>query len=104
VVTVTIKKPDGSTYWVEHFNEPARAQAWVDDEKKRPYWKPTFTVEVDDRTAEENTAAAQRRAQIEKWIGDREAAIQQLRNLDPSTITTIAQVKALLFDIVRILR
>lgn len=45
-----IFKADGSAYWTEHFNDQASAQAWLDSEKQRPYWKSEFTTTTTDLT------------------------------------------------------
>lgn len=41
-----IYKPDGSIYWIEHFNSTTELQRWLDEEKTRPYWNPEYTHEI----------------------------------------------------------
>lgn len=43
---LTIKKPDGSHYWTEHFNEMVDLDRWLTEEKTRPYWDKGFIYEV----------------------------------------------------------
>lgn len=47
---LTIRKQDGSTYWVEHFNTEAELHRWLDEEKTRPYWDRQYTTEIEDIT------------------------------------------------------
>ena len=42
-IRLTIFKADSSIYWVEHFNDQARADAWLAEEMTRPYWKQEYT-------------------------------------------------------------
>lgn len=44
MVTLTIKKADGSTYWTEYFNDQAACDKWLNEEMTRPYWKSTYTA------------------------------------------------------------
>jgi len=52
MVIILIKNVDGSTYWTERFNSRADCDAWLSEEKTRPYWKKDFTVEIDDKEKE----------------------------------------------------
>lgn len=38
MIILTITRSDGSLYWVEHFNSIEAGQAWLSEEKTRPYW------------------------------------------------------------------
>jgi hypothetical protein len=60
MITLTIKKKDGSIYWVENFNDLAAANLWLLEEEKKFYWDPTYTHTMIDDTpsAEDLTAAA----------------------------------------------
>jgi hypothetical protein len=44
---LTIKNPDNSVYWVEHFKTEAEKNKWLAEEQTRPYWNPSFTTEVE---------------------------------------------------------
>jgi hypothetical protein len=49
LITLTIKKPDGSHYWTEYFNDQKSCDMWLEDEKLRPYWDAKFVcTTVDD--------------------------------------------------------
>jgi hypothetical protein len=43
MITLTIKKSDGSIYWTEYFNDIDSCNAWLEEEKTRPYWDESFT-------------------------------------------------------------
>lgn len=45
---LTILRADGSTYWVEHFDDRAFADAWLAEEQTRPYWDPAWSVSIVD--------------------------------------------------------
>lgn len=47
---LTIKKQDGSTYWVEHFNTQENLDRWLNEERSRLYWKQEYTTEIQDLT------------------------------------------------------
>lgn len=42
---LVINNADGSHYWTEHFNSQDEANAWLAEEKTRPYWDATRTHE-----------------------------------------------------------
>lgn len=46
--TLTIKRADGSEYWVEHFNDEPSAGEWLAVEKTRPYWESDFTSSLQE--------------------------------------------------------
>lgn len=50
MITIKILRSDGSSYWVEHFNTSAEADAWLAQEKTRPYWDQVYTHSVTDNT------------------------------------------------------
>jgi hypothetical protein len=39
MITLTIKKSDGSSYWTERFNSQAECDKWLSEEKTRHYWE-----------------------------------------------------------------
>jgi hypothetical protein len=47
-VKLEIKKLDGSTYWIEHFDNKIDGDKWLAEEITRKYWKftynPIFTI------------------------------------------------------------
>ena len=42
MITLTIKKADGSLYWTEYFNDQNSCDAWLASEKTRPYWDKNY--------------------------------------------------------------
>lgn len=41
-VTLQIFREDGSIYWTEYFNSLDEANNWLEVEKTRFYWDPTY--------------------------------------------------------------
>lgn len=58
MIALTIVRPDGSIYWVEHFSAIGAAQAWVAEEQTRPYWNPAWTFAIVDQTPAPQPGAA----------------------------------------------
>ena len=56
MIILTIKKANGDVYWVERFKSVAEKDAWLANEQKRPYWRNDFTIEVVDKTADDEAA------------------------------------------------
>lgn len=46
MIKLTIKKEDGSVYWVEHFNSLDACNEWLEVEQTRPYWNSQYTTET----------------------------------------------------------
>lgn len=104
MVTVTIKRADGSEYFKSYFNSLADAEKWIAEEKTRPYYQKEFTVEVDDKTAEAQAVDQAISDQV-KAAEDRKKAIRQrLRDFDLSRINTLAELKLVLKEILDILK
>lgn len=87
MITLKIKKQDGSSYWTEHFDSRIECDKWLNEEKKRPYWNQSYTIDIQDRTAE---VAEQRRLAALK-IQDENTKRDQLgryfKNLKRADIT-----------------
>jgi hypothetical protein len=43
---IKIKYPNGSLYWVDHFNSIEILEKWLEEERTRPYWDETWIVEI----------------------------------------------------------
>jgi hypothetical protein len=50
MIELTIFKPDGSVYWVEHFNSLGAGETWLSEEQTRPYWNDSYTWAFVDHT------------------------------------------------------
>jgi hypothetical protein len=50
MITLTIKRQDGSTYWTEYFNSQPECDAWIAEEQTRSYWDKTYTYASVDNT------------------------------------------------------
>lgn len=48
---LTIKRADGSTYWSCDFNSRREAEAWLAEERTRPYWVSEYATEILDKTS-----------------------------------------------------
>lgn len=46
-VKLIIKNADGSPYWKENFDSQEKCDAWLDEEKTRPYWKSDHIIETE---------------------------------------------------------
>ena len=45
---LTIYREDGSVYWIENANDLSALERWLDEEKTRPYWEPTYTTAIEE--------------------------------------------------------
>lgn len=50
MITLTILRSDGSTYWTEYFNDMPAADRWIADEQTRSYWDESWTYNIVDNT------------------------------------------------------
>jgi hypothetical protein len=85
---MTIKKQDGSVYWVEFFPDDISATKWIDEEKTRTYWNKTYTVELEtiiSETAVESAEEIARKAAVKK-------AKDELINLDKTKIKNLGDL------------
>lgn len=67
-----IFNPDGSKYWEEQFKTDAERNAWLQEEKKRHYWNPSFTLsleEVPDATVVSNPIVDAAKAKVKNLKG-----------------------------------
>lgn len=92
-VTITVKKVDGSTYWVDRFATKADADAWLAEEKTRPYWKSTYTIAYSGSDVVHNTVPV-----IDPTkVANRAARLAQLQTaLSDWANLTAAQQKAVI--------
>lgn len=96
---LTIRRQDGTVYWVEHFNDLASAQKWIAEEQTRPYWNNSYTYQIVDRTPppktpEEIAAEETKRLQIV-------ALRQRIRALADQSDLTAAEVKEAIFKFIK---
>jgi hypothetical protein len=87
VVTLEIKKADGSSYWTEIFNTKAECDKWIAEEKTRTYWNPGFVVLVDDKTSEVDEQNRVADAKLRELIDKRAALERYFKNLKRSDVT-----------------
>jgi len=88
---LTIKKQDGSTYWIEHFDSQEKGDEWLAEEKTRKYWIDSHTHEFDfigrtdeeiaERKAEQDASSAAKVAQRDKLKGNKNKNLN-LRQLE----------------------
>lgn len=101
MITLTIKRKDGSTYWTEYFNEQAACDKWIANERTKPYWEKSFSyASVDD--SDPAKVAAQKAAQ-EQLRTDQMArlnAIKAVAGMAPGTLTN-DQRDAILIHVVK---
>lgn len=71
MIILKIFNPDGSLYWVEHFNKMEHCVSWLEEEKTRPYWNPEFTHTIEDKTPTPEQIA-QQNAEIEAQLQAKE--------------------------------
>lgn len=50
MITLTIRKADGSVYWVEYFNSVGDCNTWLTIERTRSYWVSSYTTSIVDNT------------------------------------------------------
>lgn len=96
MIKLEIKYADGSLYWKEHFNSQADCDKWLAEEKTRPYWKPEFTSSSVDLNPQDPVADADRAAKQALKAQKYTDRVAQLKALDWSTVTSMAQVKPIL--------
>lgn len=104
MIKLTIKSHDGTVYWIEHFNDQAACDAWLKEEKTRPYWNPAFTVETETHpTPAEAVNQEQARKAAEAELAATNAIKDRLKTIDITAklqgATTVPQLKQVLLDI-----
>jgi hypothetical protein len=96
---LTIKNPDGSQYWKEHFNTLADANKWLNEEKTRKYWQAGFTTQIVDNTppppSDADVAAA---AALKAQIATLKQRVKVLAN---QADLTAADIKEAIFKLVK---
>lgn len=95
-----IKNPDGTVYWIEHFNSRSDLDKWLEQEQTRPYWNAGFTTDIQDLTPppptqEQIDAEAQKRQQIATLKA-------RIKTLAGQSDMTAAEVKEALMKFLRI--
>ncbi len=91
MVTLTIKKSDGSVYWIDQFQDQASCDKWIANEQTQFYWDRTYTFSSIDTTPDPSIAAAAKAAQIQLAI-DQNARLQLVKaviNATPGTLTNV---------------
>lgn len=51
-IKLTIKKEDGSIYWIENFKDHQACNIWLTEEQTRPYWNDNYTTETEESFVE----------------------------------------------------
>lgn len=97
---LTIKRADGTTYWIERFNRRVDLDAWLADEQTRPYWDSDFTTEIEDITPPVDAAAEAARAARE---ARRNALTAKFKTLTPADVNNIAKIQPLFLELLEIL-
>lgn len=101
--TITIKEKDGKVYFQDTQASRVAANAWIAEEKTRPYWKPDFVVNIVDNDLQElaeqianETEFKRQKDAADKIVNDRKA---RLKSFDMSKIKD-PDVRAILQDLV----
>lgn len=102
MITLTIKKQDGSVYWKEHFNKLDDCDKWLAEEKTRPYWDETYTHEILDKTPPPPTA--EELAAIAAEENAHKEAKQFLKGLKKSDLVDLDKCSTAIMRIVKYLR
>jgi hypothetical protein len=92
-VRLEIKRQDGTTYWVETFRTRPDGDRWLAEERTRPYWNNAFIATFIDEP--EPTPIA-RDVIRETAIRN---AITRLAAADTTNLATVAQVRAIIVDL-----
>lgn len=58
MIKLKILHKDGSEYWTAGFNNLVDCNAWLEEEKTRPYWNPDFVIELEGEDNQEFDAEA----------------------------------------------
>jgi hypothetical protein len=92
MIKLEIFNPDKSLYWTEHFKSEKQLNAWLDEEKTRPYWNKEFTTVITDN----RPSAAdelQRQLEIEERQDRARSAARDFKALEVNNLRTIDDIK-----------
>jgi len=90
-ILLTIKRADGSVYWMERFNKQVDGDAWLAREKARSYWEKSWTAAF---SGSENAAPDFSSAQARET--ERAARLSSLRGLESASNLTNQQMQQIL--------
>jgi hypothetical protein len=101
MITLTIKRVDGSTYWVDHFNTQDECDKWLAEEQTRSYWDKSYvsTSSVDTPNPAMALAEAERVQAIANQA-TRLNAIKAIISAAPGSLTDV-QRDAILIHLVK---
>lgn len=93
MITLEIRRADGSHYWTERFDDLNSCSAWLVEEQSRPYWGNgldgkskevwTWTISDDSPTQEQIDAKRAVEAEKQKKLSD---AFNRLKSFDKSVL------------------
>jgi hypothetical protein len=99
MIKLEIKKPDGSIYWTEHFNNQADGDKWLAEEKTRKYWDVNYAHVFTDLTPPvDPSKEAAEKAKVEKKLKD----FGDLAKLKPGDVTS-ANINSIVEKIIGLL-
>lgn len=80
MITLTILNADGTTHWVEHFNDIDSCNNWLKEEQTRSYWKQDYTWQIVDESPTPEQIAQQEAIEAEKQL-KKQSAITKLKTI-----------------------
>jgi len=103
VIKLVIKHKDGSIYWTEHFNDREACDAWLKEERTRPYWDPKFKVEIEDNSEAQKKEQEEAFDRMKGRASARESAILELKELRKKKTRNAAENQAILEKVLDLL-
>lgn len=97
---IVIRNADASERWREGFDSKKDLNAWLNEEKTRPYWKKEFTTEILDNTAAVKAAEDALKAAVKAADDTNKANRADIKKLREKKDKTLADAVALLEKIV----
>lgn len=98
MITLTIKRQDGSVHWTERFNTQTECDAWLARVRALPYWDSSWTwASVDDTPPPPPAPTPEEIAAKQSRIDNLRALVDRVKNADIANMTA-AQRTAYLID------
>lgn len=103
MVTLIITHADDSPYWKEYFDTLPACNAWLSEERTRPYWKQDFKIQIIDTTADEAVKEQQRKDQLKQESDARLQLINDIKALKQKKGKSLSDISDMLDKITQAL-